>query len=102
MRDLEHTLNRGLAFRSRIISLPAGLAPSPAISRIPTKQEVPVLTPSPQADAQTDPSTDTTEEAITRISTFKRKKIKVRKDRERTVRRKIRRKSHKKRAKFKL
>jgi hypothetical protein len=40
--------------------------------------------------------------AILKISTFKRKKPKVRKDRARTIRRRIKRKSAKKRAKYNL
>lgn len=40
--------------------------------------------------------------AILQISTFKRKKPKMRKDRARTIRRKIKRKSAKKRAKYNL
>lgn len=98
LKDLEQILNKSLTFRSKLISLPATLAPGPAVTRIPTEKETSPLTTTPQ----TGPQAETTERAICRISTFKRKKIKVRKDRARTVRRKIRRKSHKKRAKFKL
>lgn len=100
--DLEGLLRRGGAFRSGMISLPVGFAPGPAVSRVPDKRELPGLSAAAEAGTTAAPRGTTAEEAVTRISTFKRKKIKVRKDRARTVRRKIRRKSHKKRAKFKL
>lgn len=51
---------------------------------------------------QTEIAEDAKESAILQISTFKRKKPKVRKDRARTIRRKIKRKSQKKRDKYNL
>jgi hypothetical protein len=53
-----------------------------------------------QSDAGVSQLTDTS--AVLQISTFKRKKPKVRKDRARTIRRKIKRKSQKKRSKYNL